>query len=70
MFFTTENSEETSFEFSKNYVRVVWFWLRIKMEIQKIANLSSNADNESSKFSARKCYAINYQNNRDYGEEN
>ena len=40
------------------------------MEIQKIANLSSNADNESSKFSARKCYAINYQNNRDYGEEN
>ena len=40
------------------------------MEIQKIANLLGNADNESSKFATRKWYVINYQNNTDYGKGN
>ena len=70
MFFIIEKSEETTFEFSQNAVTVVWFWLRIKMETQKIANLLGDADNESSKFAARKCYVINDQNNTDLGEGN
>ena len=40
------------------------------METQKIANLLGDADNESSKFAARKRYIINEQNNTDYGEGN
>ena len=38
------------------------------METQKIVNLLVDADNESSKFPTRKWYAINDQNNTDYGE--
>ena len=68
MFFITEKSEETIFEFSQNAATVVWFWLRIKMETQKIVNLLGDADNESSKFATRKWYVINDQNNTDYGE--
>ena len=40
------------------------------MEIEKIAKLLGDADNESSKFAARKWYVINDQNNTDYGEGN
>ena len=54
MFFIIEESEETTFEFSQNAATVVWFWLRIKMETQKIANLLGHTDNESSKFATRK----------------
>ena len=68
MFFITEKSEETIFEFSQNAATVVWFWLRIKMETQKIVNLLGDANNESSKFATRKWYVINDQNNTDYGE--
>ena len=70
MFFIIEKSEETTFEFSQNAVKVVWFWLRIKMETQKITNLLGDANNESSKFATRKWYVINDQNNKDYGEGN
>ena len=70
MFFIIEKSEETTFEFSQNAATVVWFWLRIKMETQKIVNLLGDADNESSKFATRKWYVINDQNNTDYGEGN
>ena len=70
MFFIIEKSEEITFEFSQNAATVVWFWLCIKMETQKIANLSGVADNGSSKFVTRKWYVINDQNNTDYGEEN
>ena len=70
MFFITEKSEETNFEFSQNAATVVWFWLRIKMETQKIVNLLGDANNESSKFATRKWYVINDQNNTDYGEGN
>ena len=70
MFFIIEKSEETTFEFSQNAATVVWFWLRIKMETQKIVNLLGDANNESSKFATRKWYVINDQNNTDYGEGN
>ena len=70
MFFIIEKSEETTFEFTKNAATVVWFWLRIKMETQKIVNLLGDTNNESSKFATRKWYVINDQNNTDYGEGN
>ena len=44
--------------------------LYIKMETQKIVNLLNDTNNESSKFSTRKWYVINDQNNTEYGEEN
>ena len=59
--------EETTFESSQNAVTVVWFWLRIKMETQKIGNLLGDVDNESSKFATRKWYVIDDQNNTDCG---
>ena len=68
MFFIIEKLEETTFKFTQNAVTVVWFWLCIKKELQKIVNLLSDADNESSKFATRKWYFINDQNNTDYGE--
>ena len=70
MFFISEKSEETAFEFSQNAATVVWFWLRMKMETQKIANLLGDVDTESSKFATRKWFVINDQNNTDYGEGN
>ena len=36
----------------------------------KIVNLLGDANNESSKFTTRKWYVINDQNNTDYGEGN
>ena len=70
MFFITKKSEEKTFEFSRNAVTVVWFSICIKMETQKIVNLLSDANNESSKFAIRKLYVINDQNNTDYRERN
>ena len=40
------------------------------METQKIVNLLNDSDSESSKFSARKWYIINEQNNGQYGRGN
>ena len=40
------------------------------METQKIVNLLSDANNESSKFAIRKLYVINDQNDTDYRERN
>ena len=40
------------------------------METQKIVNLLTNSDNESSKLAARKWYIINDQNNGQYGRGN
>ena len=40
------------------------------METQKIVNLLNDTDNESSKFTTRKWYIINDQNNREYFEGN
>ena len=68
MFFISEKSEETTFEFKQNAATVVWFWPCIKMETQKIANLLGDVDNSSSKFATRKWYVINDQSNTDCGE--
>ena len=68
MFFIIEKSEETTFQFSQNAVTVVWFWRRVTMETQKIANLLGDTDNELWKFAIRKWYVINDQT--DYGEGN
>ena len=68
MFFIIEKSGETTFEFSQNVVTIIWFWLRIKVETQKIVNLLGDANNEYSKFATWKWYVINDQNNTDYGE--
>ena len=70
IFFIIKKSEETYFEFSENVGTVVWFWLHIIMETQKIGNLLSNADNESSKLATRKWYVVSDQNNTVYGEGN
>ena len=70
MFFIIEKLEEKTFEFSQNAARVVWFWLCIKLETQKILNLLGSANNESSKFATRKWYVINDQNNTDYARGN
>ena len=70
MNFIIEKLEETTFEFSQIAATVVWFWLLTKMEKQKIENLLGDADNESSKFSTRKWYVVNDQNNTNYGEGN
>ena len=40
------------------------------METQKIVNLLNHSDNEYSKFATRKWYAINDQNNGQYGRGN
>ena len=40
------------------------------METQKIANLLGDADNEFSHFGAGKWYAINDENDADYGQGN
>ena len=40
------------------------------MKTQKIVNLLTDSDNESSKFATRKWYIINDQNNRQYGRGN
>ena len=70
MFFINENPEETTSEVLQNVARVVSLWLRIKLKTQKIDNLLGDADNDSSKFTTRKWYLINAQNNTDYGERN
>ena len=54
MFFIIEKLEKTTFEFSQNAATVVWCWLRIKLETQKIVNLLGDANNESSIFATRK----------------
>ena len=54
MFFIIEKSEETTFEFSQNFVLY-------KMETQKIINLLNNSSNEESKFATKKWYVIDSQ---------
>ena len=68
--FILEKSEETTFYFPQNAATVVWFWLCIIMETQKIPNLLGDVDNESSTFATREWYVINDQNNTVYGERN
>ena len=65
MFFIIEKKEETTFDFSKKFCSCCL--ICIKMETRKIANLLNDPDNKHSKFSTRKWYIINDQNNGKYG---
>ena len=49
MFFIIEKSEETTFNFSQNSVRIVQI-----METKKTVNLLNSSDNENSKFATKK----------------
>ena len=49
VFFVIEKSEETTFKFLQNSVKVL-----IKMGTQKIVNLLNSSENEFSKFSTQK----------------
>ena len=49
VFFIIEKSEETTFKFLQNSVKVL-----IKMGTQKIVNLLNRSENEFSKFSTQK----------------
>ena len=49
VFFIIEKSEETTFKFLQNSVKVL-----IKMGTQKIVNLLNSSENEFSKFSTQK----------------
>ena len=69
MFFIIEKKEETIFDCSQNSV-IVFCFICIKMETEKIVNLLSDSDNEWSKFATRKWYIINDQNNGQYGRGN
>ena len=53
MFFIIEKSEETTFEFSQNSVRII--------ETQKIINLLNDSSNDQSKFARKECYVIDSQ---------
>ena len=48
MFFITEKSEETTFNFSQNSVTIIQI-----METQKIINLLNASNNENSKFATK-----------------
>ena len=62
MFFIIEKKEETTLDFSQNFCSYC-----IKMESQKIVNLLNNNDIESQKFTTKKWYIIDDQNNGQYG---
>ena len=53
MFFIIEKSEETTFDFSQNSVRII--------ETQKIINLLNDSSNDESKFATKECYVIDSQ---------
>ena len=62
MFFIIEKSEETTFNFSPNYIKI--------METQKIANLLNDIDNKNSKFATKKWYFIDSESKGSYSHEN
>ena len=53
MVFIIEKSEETTFNFSQNFVTIVKI-----METQKVVNLLNGSDNENSKFATKKWYVL------------
>ena len=64
MFFITEKSEETTFNFSQNFVTIIY-----KMETQKIVNLLNDSGNENSKFVSKKWYVIDSEAKGVYSHE-
>ena len=69
MFFITEKSEETTFEFLENPVKIFKKYL-IKMETQKIVNLLNSPGNEYSKFATKKWYVIDSESKGVYSNSN
>ena len=65
IFFFTEKSEETSFEFSKKFCKYL-----IKMETQKIIKLLNSTENEYSKFATKRWYVIDSESKGNYSHEN
>ena len=61
MFFIIEKSEETTFNFSQNFVTVIQI-----METQKTVNLLNGSDNENSKFATKKWYVIDSESKGNY----
>ena len=53
MVFIIEKSEETTFNFSQNFVTIIKI-----METQKVVNLLNGSDNENSKFATKKWYVL------------
>ena len=70
MFFITEKSQETTFEFTQNAVTVVWFLTIYEMETQKFVNLLGATDNEFPKFATRTWYVKIMTNNTEYDQSN
>ena len=69
MFFINEKSEETTFEFLQNLVKILKKYL-IKMETQKIVNLLHSPGNEYSKFATKKWYVIDTESKGVYSNWN
>ena len=67
MFFITEKKEETTVFFAKFCSCCL---ICVRMETQKIVNLLNGSEELNSKFATRKRYAINDQNNAQYGRGN
>ena len=61
MFFIIEKSEETTFDFSQNSVKIMQI-----METQKVINLLNGSDNEYSKFATKKWYVIDSDSKSNY----
>ena len=61
MFFIIEKSEETTFDFSQNSVKIIQI-----METQKVINLLNGSDNEYSKFATKKWYVIDSDSKSNY----
>ena len=61
MFFITEKSEETTFNFSQNSVTIIWI-----LETQKIVTLLNGSENENSKFATKKWYVIESESKGNY----
>ena len=61
MFSISENSEETTFNFSQNSVTIICI-----METQQIVNLLNGSSNEYTKFATKKWYAIDNESKINY----
>ena len=68
MFFIIEKRRKNHFKFFTKFCSCCL--VCIKMETQKIVNLLNKTNNESSKFTTRKWYIINDQNNGQFGKGN
>ena len=63
MFFIIEKSEETTFNFSQNFVPIVQI-----MKTQKIVNLLNGSDNDNSKSATKKWFITDSESNDNYSQ--